>query len=300
MKENINNRLGLLWILVSVVFASIMSIIVKELGQTFDSRSLVLFRAGLLTIFLCLPVIIIFTFRDGLRFSKPYLHIFRGLLIAFSTHLGFFTLTVLPIATTTVLFFTAPIFATILSIFINRESVGLRRWLAVIIGFVGVVIVLQPGFEGSYLAMLAALLSSFLFALALAFSRNIVSADGSLSAYVSSVLITFIVSIPIAYPTLPLIEIHLSLYITFGLILLLAITSFLRGIGDVQAYNYGEAAVLAPITYLRLIIVGIFGYLVWEEVPNTSTLLGAFVIICAAIYIGQREARVKNITKIDT
>ena len=185
MKKDINNRLGIIWILMSVSFASVMSILVKELGQTFDSRLLVLFRAGLLTIFLCLPVVAIPAFRRRLYFSKPYLHIFRGLLIAFSTHLGFFTLTVLPIATTVVLFFTAPIFATILSIFINKERVGLRRWLAVIIGFFGVLIVLQPGFEGSYTAMFAALLSSFLFALALAFSRNIVSADGSLSAYMS-------------------------------------------------------------------------------------------------------------------
>ena len=294
MKKDINNRLGIIWILMSVSFASVMSILVKELGQTFDSRSLVLFRAGLLTIFLCLPVVAIPAFRRRLYFSKPYLHIFRGLLIAFSTHLGFFTLTVLPIATTVVLFFTAPIFATILSIFINKERVGLRRWLAVIIGFFGVLIVLQPGFEGSYTAMFAALLSSFLFALALAFSRNIVSADGSLSAYISSVLITFVISLPLAHPVLENIEVHLSFYITIVLILFLAITSFLRGIGDIQAYHYGEAAVLAPFTYLRLIIVGTFGYFIWGEMPNNFTLLGAFIIICSAIYIGQREARVKS------
>ena len=294
MKKHINNRLGIIWILISVSFASVMSILVKELGQTFDSRSLVLFRAGLLTIFLCVPVIVLPAFNRRLRFSKPYLHIFRGLLIAFSTHLGFFTLTILPIATTVVLFFTAPIFATILSIFINREDVGLRRWLAVTIGFLGVLIVLQPGFEGSYTAMLAALLSSFLFALALAFSRNIVLADGSLSAYTSSVLITFIVSLPLAYTTLANMDFHISFYVTIGLISLLAVTSFLRGIGDIQAYHYGEAAVLAPITYLRLIIVGIFGYFIWGEIPNNLTLLGAFIIICAAIYIGQRESRVKD------
>ena len=74
MKKDINNRLGIIWILMSVSFASVMSILVKELGQTFDSRSLVLFRAGLLTIFLCLPVVAIPAFRCRLRFSKPYLH----------------------------------------------------------------------------------------------------------------------------------------------------------------------------------------------------------------------------------
>ena len=107
-------------------------------------------------------------------------------------------------------------------------------------------------------------------------------------------MITFIVSLLLAHPVLSNIEVHLSFYITIFLILLLAITSFLRGIGDIQAYHYGEAAVLAPFTYLRLIFVGTFGYFIWEEIPNNLTLLGAIIIICAAIYIGQREARVKS------
>ena len=142
MKQDINNRLGLIWILISVFFASIMAISVKELGQIFDSRLLVLFRAFLLTIFLVIPILFIPNIRSQLKFSKPKLHIFRGILIAVSTHLGFYTLTKLPIATTTVLFFTAPIFATVLSIYINKEKVGYRRWFAVLVGFLGVIIIL--------------------------------------------------------------------------------------------------------------------------------------------------------------
>ena len=94
-----------------------------------------------------------------------------------------------------------------------------------------------------------------------------------------------------------IIILYLNIFVSINsifLILLLAITSFLRGIGDIQAYHYGEAAVLAPFTYLRLIFVGTFGYFIWEEIPNNLTLLGAIIIICAAIYIGQREARVKS------
>ena len=294
MNQEINNRLGLIWILISVFFASIMAISVKELGQTFDSRSLVLFRAGLLTFFLVIPTFIFSKFRQKLKFSEPKLHILRGSLIAFSTHLGFYTLTQLPIATTTVLFFTAPIFATVLSIYINKEKVGFRRWFAVLIGFVGVIVILQPGFDGTYFPMITALLSSFLFAVALAYSRRIVSADGVISTYMSSVLITFLISIPIAYSVLENSYSGIvSIYI-LGLIILLAITSFMRGIGDMQAYRYGEAAILAPFTYLRLIFVGIVGYFLWNEVPNFITLLGAFVIIGSAIYIGHREAKHKN------
>jgi drug/metabolite transporter (DMT)-like permease len=294
MDHKINNRLGLIWILISVFFASIMAISVKELGQIFDSRLLVLFRAGLLILFLGIPALIVSDFRKKLKFTEPKLHIYRGILIAFSTHLGFYTLTKLPIATTTVLFFTAPIFATVLSIYINKEKVGYRRWFAVIIGFLGVIIILQPGFNGFYFAMITALFSSFLFAVALAYSRRIVLADGVVSTYLSSVLITFLISIPIAYSLLESsyfgsIPMHI-----LALIILLATTSFLRGIGDVQAYRYGEAAILAPFTYLRLILVGIVGYFLWGEIPNFVTLLGAFVIIGSAIYIGHRETKHKN------
>lgn len=294
MDHKINNRLGLIWILISVFFASIMAISVKELGQIFDSRLLVLFRAGLLIFFLGIPALIVSDFRKKLKFTEPKLHISRGILIAFSTHLGFYTLTKLPIATTTVLFFTAPIFATVLSIYINKEKVGYRRWFAVIIGFLGVIIILQPGFNGFYFAMITALFSSFLFAVALVYSRRIVLADGVVSTYLSSVLITFLISIPIAYSLLESsyfgsIPMHI-----LALIILLATTSFLRGIGDMQAYRYGEAAILAPFTYLRLILVGIVGYFLWGEIPNFVTLLGAFVIIGSAIYIGHRETKHKN------
>ena len=294
MDHKINNRLGLIWILISVFFASIMAISVKELGQIFDSRLLVLFRAGLLIFFLGIPALIVSDFRKKLKFTEPKLHISRGILIAFSTHLGFYTLTKLPIATTTVLFFTAPIFATVLSIYINKEKVGYRRWFAVIIGFLGVIIILQPGFNGFYFAMITALFSSFLFAVALVYSRRIILADGVVSTYLSSVLITFLISIPIAYSLLESsyfgsIPMHI-----LALIILLATTSFLRGIGDMQAYRYGEAAILAPFTYLRLILVGIVGYFLWGEIPNFVTLLGAFVIIGSAIYIGHRETKHKN------
>jgi drug/metabolite transporter (DMT)-like permease len=247
-----------------------------------------------LIFFLGIPALIVSDFRKKLKFTEPKLHISRGILIAFSTHLGFYTLTKLPIATTTVLFFTAPIFATVLSIYINKEKVGYRRWFAVIIGFLGVIIILQPGFNGFYFAMITALFSSFLFAVALAYSRRIVLADGVVSTYLSSVLITFLISIPIAYSLLESsyfgsIPMHI-----LALIILLATTSFLRGIGDMQAYRYGEAAILAPFTYLRLILVGIVGYFLWGEIPNFVTLLGAFVIIGSAIYIGHRETKHKN------
>jgi drug/metabolite transporter (DMT)-like permease len=290
MNSASNNRLGILWILASVFFASLMSIGVRELSAYMDTRMIVMFRAGLLTVLIGVPILILPQFRSALRFSRPKLHLVRGVLIAFSTHLGFYTLANIPIATATVLFFTAPIFATILSSFINGEKVGPRRWSAVLAGFVGAVIVLRPGYEAFHIGMLTALGSSLMFAVALAYSRNLAVSDGAISTYFSSVVITAIVSVPLSLPVFSLPATWFVL--TLGVIV--ALCSFVRGFSDIQGYRYAEAAVLAPVTYLRLVFLGVAGYILWGETFDTPTLIGASVIIGSTLYIGRREALLRR------
>ena len=284
--DETDNLRAVAWILISVVTASLMSLAVKELADDFDSRMIVMLRSGITAVLMAVPIYLLTPLRRHLRFSKPGQHIIRGTLIGFSTHLGFYTLTVIPLATASVLFFTAPIFATVLSVVVHGEQVGPRRWVAVLAGFVGAVIVLRPGFDGFHIAMLAALLSSLLFAVALSMSRNLARADGPLSAYFSSVVITALVSVPASINSFALPD---TLWV-WVVVAILVVTSASRGFADIQAYRYGEAAVLAPISYLRLVILGAAAYLIWDEVPDTFTVIGASVIILASLYIARREA----------
>jgi drug/metabolite transporter (DMT)-like permease len=165
-----------------------------------------------------------------------------------------------------------------------------HRISAIVGGFAGVLIILRPGFDALELGLVTAIGSSMTFATALTMSRNLSNADGPISTYFSSVVIMVIVSIPIAAPamTIP------SLNITWIAVLTLVITSTTRGISDIEAYRHADAALLTPITYLRIVLIGLAAFFFFDETPDIPTLLGATVIITATLYIAKRERNLKN------
>ncbi len=286
----IDNFRALVWILISVVSASLMTIAVRQVSLEIDSRMIVLLRAGITTLLILAALVVASPLRRQMRFSRPVLHLFRGTLIGLSTHLGFYTISNIPLATATVLFFMAPIFATIFASLIHGEKVGPRRWSAVSAGFIGAVIILRPGFSEFHPAMLTAIGSSFLFALALTLSRNLARADGVLSTYFSSVVITTIITLPIAMPVYALP----TDWITWAATAALVITGAIRGYADTAAYHHGDASLLAPVTYLRLVLISLGGYLLFGETPDAATFAGAAIIIAATLYIAQRENKLRK------
>jgi drug/metabolite transporter (DMT)-like permease len=285
-----NNVKAIIWMLISVAGASAMTIGVRQASLSVDSRMIVLFRAAISTIFILIAIGMFAKLRGQMRFTRPWLHLFRGGLIAFSTQLGFYTIANIPIATATVLFFMGPIFATIFSSVLHSEHVGPRRWAAVAAGFIGAVIVLRPGFAEFHPAMLTALGSSLLFALALTLSRQLASADGPLATYFSSVVITAIITIPLAAPVFS-IPVGGMIWLALSVVI---ITSAVRGYADIEAYRYGESAILAPVAYLRLVLISIAGYFMFDEVPDMATIIGAALIISATLYIALREAKLRR------
>ncbi|WP_161860507.1 DMT family transporter [Algicella marina] len=282
-----DNLRGIAWILFSVLAASGMSVAVRELSGGLDSRMIVLLRATLSSAAILALLATLPRLRASLRFTRPATHITRGLLIALSTHLGFYTLAEIPLATAAILFFTAPIFATILAGPLLGEHVGPRRWAAVAAGFAGALIILRPGVGDLHPAMLAALGSSAFFAIALLQSRGLAEADGPFSAFTSSVIITALATLPFMSGGWGLPPTGFAWAITG----LLVITGAARGIADIQAYRHGEASILGPITYLRLVLVGLAGYLFYGEIIDGPTLIGAAIIIASTLYISQRAAR---------
>jgi drug/metabolite transporter (DMT)-like permease len=281
-----DNMRAIFWALVSVLGASLMSLAVRGVTLEVDSRMAVIFRAGITTLIFVAGFILFSKLRRQLRFSRPWTHLLRGAVIGVSTNMGFYTLMHIPLATATVLFFTAPIYATILGAVIHGERVGPRRIAASVAGFAGALVILRPGFEAFHPAMLTALGSSALFAVALTMSRGLANADGTLSTYFSSVVITVVVTVPLAlpvwqYPTDP---------VTWFAVAVLVITSAVRGLADIQAYRYGEAAILAPIAYLRLVVIGLGAWLLFAETIDGPTWIGAAIIIASTLYIARREA----------
>jgi len=291
--EERDNLRGILWMLVSVVVASIMTIAVRLVSLELTSTQVVLYRSGLAIIFVSIAVILASPLRKKLSFTKPYQHLIRGTLVAVATHLGFYTIAHIPLATATVLFFTAPIFATILAIFIHREPIGRKRIMAILAGFIGALVVLRPGFEALSLGMITAIGSSLTFASALTMSRNLAQADGPFSTFLSSVVITVLLTIPVVGSNLTVPQMN----VTWIALVLVAITSTVRGFADIEAYRHAEAGILAPVAYLRLVFIGIAAYFMFGETPDWQTLLGAVIIIGSTLYIAQREAALKKKAK---
>ncbi|MCO4826035.1 MAG: DMT family transporter [Amylibacter sp.] len=285
-----DNWRGLKWMFLSVVASSAMTIAARIASQELDSRMVVLGRGALTLIAMFALLALSAKLRRKLQFTNPRSHLIRGFLVAISTQMGFYTIATVPLATTTVLFFTAPIFATILAILIHGEKIGPRRIGAIAAGFVGVLIILRPGFDALELGLITAMGSSLTFAMALTMSRNLSNADGPLSTYFSSVVIMVIVSIPIAAPVMILPDLNL----TWIAMIVLIFTSTIRGIGDIEAYRHADAALLTPITYLRLVFIGLAAYLFFNETPDTPTLIGAAIIIASTLYIAQRERALKG------
>jgi len=291
--EERDNLRGILWMLVSVVVASIMTIAVRLVSLELTSTQVVLYRSGLAIIFVSIAVILASPLRKKLSFTKPYQHLIRGTLVAVATHLGFYTIAHIPLATATVLFFTAPIFATVLAIFIHREPIGRKRIMAILAGFIGALVVLRPGFEALSLGMITAIGSSLTFASALTMSRNLAQADGPFSTFLSSVVITVLLTIPVVGSNLTVPQMN----VTWIALVLVAITSTVRGFADIEAYRHAEAGILAPVAYLRLVFIGIAAYFMFGETPDWQTLLGAVIIIGSTLYIAQREAALKKKAK---
>lgn len=288
-----DNLRGVAFALLSVLGASLMSLGVRGAALELDSRMIVMFRAGITGLLIVIALVLFSSARRKLSFTRPGLHLLRGILIGVSTNLGFYTLTKIPLATATVLFFTAPIFATILGAMFQGDRIGPRRVAAIAAGFLGALIILRPGFGVFHPAMLTALASATLFSVALTLSRGLAIADGALSAYFSSVVLSVLVTLPLALPVWEIPSLPAT-WISLGVLIL---ASAVRGVADIQAYRYGVAAVLAPVSYLRLVGIGFGAWLIFGERIDGYTWTGAVIIIAATLYIAKREATLRHVLR---
>lgn len=283
------NAEGAFWILVSVAGATVMTLAVRLLSPDIHTAMLAFLRSVL-----ALPLILPLVWRSGtgrspLRFGAWKLHLVRGALLTVALNSGFYAIAHLPMATATILFFTAPIFATIGAAAMMGETVGPRRWGAAAMGFLGALVILRPGFGEFDPVMLVAIGSSVCFALALLIGKRAGQTDGSNAVFVSSSVIVTLATIPGAaiFWGLP------GSWPVWGLVALLVLGSGARTYADIRAYAVGDAGFLAPFSYLRLVTIGVAGYVLFDELLDGPTFAGGAIIIAATLYIALRERQLK-------
>jgi len=236
------------------------------------------------TVFFTLPFMFIF-FRKNLTWStQPKLQLFRGLTLFFANILFFYSISIISMAKALTLAFVAPLITTALSPFFLGEKVGFRRWSAVIIGFVGSLIVIRPGFIEFNLATVAALGTGFFYGIYLVITRKLHTSDSPLL----TLLLTGVVGAIIGSFIVPVVWINPT-FNQWSLLALMGIFACLGHLFLILSLKYADASKLAPFGYFEIVTNVMLGYYFFGDFPNYWTWTGLAIIVCSGIYISIRE-----------
>ena len=266
----------------SIIGFSLMDVIVKW-SVDYPIGQILFFRGffGIIFYFFIIP-------RDRLhnfyQTKRPGLHSLRCLAGLIAIVAIFIALRKLPLATVVSISFAAPIFTTIFSIFLLSEKVGIYRWLAVLVGFIGILIITEPGISELNIYYIFPII----FCLGLSYVAITLR---QLSSTEPVWLISLFFSIAItllSFLTVPFGWVMPS----FNHFIILSLIGVFGGVSNLwlsQSYKYSEVSLVTPLKYLTLVFAIIFGYFIWGEIPTIKTLIGAFLVIISTLIIFRRE-----------
>jgi drug/metabolite transporter (DMT)-like permease len=275
----------------SMAIFSAMDGLSKLLTQGFAPPQIAWARFFFILLFLA-PVLVL---RGGprlLRSTRPWLQVARGFCMLASALFFIFGLSFLPIADATSIGFVSPLFVTALSIPILGEKVGVRRWSAVLVGFVGVLVLVRPGSSAFTAAALFPVASSACWALGLIITRIMQSSDAVLTTLAWSTAVGFLVLTPVALPMWhpPSLE---------GWILLgaAALLSMIGQLFLISAFRFAPASLLAPFSYTQIVWATLIGLFVFGTAPGPHTWVGAGIVVASGLYILHRERVVRGLKR---
>ena len=282
-----DNLKGIVFLMLASFVFALMALLIKLLGQRIHITQILLMRqVGMMVM---VAPAILRNFPGSLRSERPGLQLIRVICALVAMLFGFTAVIHMPLADATAIFFAKSFFVTIFAIFFLAERVGVYRWSAVLIGFFGVLIMLQPGTDNYSLYGLASLVGAAGAAAVMILLRILSRSDSADTIMGFGVLgVGVVMIIPGIYfwqqPT----------NLEWLLLAAVAVVSYFGQRCNIFAYKYGEASLLASLDYVRLLWATLFGFLVFNQFPGPSIWLGAVVVIAAAIFTIYREARRKR------
>jgi len=280
---NPNTKGALLGLLAFAIYAS-HDVIVKYLGATYAPFQVVFF--SVLFGFPLVSFMLVHDVRaENLRPRHPGWTALRTLAILVSTVCNFYAFSTLPLAQVYSILFAVPLLVTLLAIPVLGERVGLHRGGAVVFGLIGVVVV-QPGAVDLTLGHGAAMVAAVSSAVAAVTVRRVGRIEREVVLLVFPMLGSFLVMgalMPFTYKPMPLADL--------GAMALMSLLAFIALNCMIGAYKAGEAGIVAPMQYSQILWATLFGFLLFDEIPDGRTMLGAAIIILSGIYIVVRESR---------
>jgi len=302
MSAQNNNPKGIFFILIAMIVFSIQDGIMKHIYNFVSLYEIYLIRT-IVSFVLILLFLIITKKPIVFKSQYPLLTFTRVILFFFGFSSFYVSLTVLPLGTATALFFVTPFLITIFAHFFLKEEIGLRRWSAVVVGFIGVYVTLNPDFSNfNYLSLLP-ILCAFCYSLSMIIIKKTSDKDSvytqTFTFYIGAIIISIIFYFIIGDGQYNVLDhpasqfIFREWFVDFNSNILLmtatGVTATLAFLFLFTAYSIASPAVVSPFEYSILFWSPLVGWLYFDEIPSLNTVVGIFIIVCSGVYIFMRE-----------
>jgi len=282
-------RKAIAWLMLGVAGGLMLDLFAKELLRTYSLEQFIFLRS-LIAIALLLAIAPRFGGLVSLRSNRKAWHLLRTLLSVGAMFGFFYGLSQMPLVNAFTLGYTAPLMMTGLSAVFLSDPVGWRRWTAVVLGFIGVLVMLRPGQDELSFAALAVLVAAFCYACQAITARRLAETESTLALSFYVVVGPMLVS-AILLDQQSWLEPDL---VGWALLLGAGASSVLAWIGLVNGYRAASPALLAPLEYTALIGGAIAGYVFWDEVPDIWVAAGALIIVGSGLFVVYRNNEISE------
>lgn len=293
---------GILIVMAGMAVFSIQDIIIRTLSGEYSVLEIMFFRS----IIALGPMLLMVHMSGGLstlKTSQPVLMTLRGTLQMLSYVTFYLALAAMPLADATAMFFVSPLIVTVLSTFFLEEKVGIRRVVGVLLGFSGVLIIVQPGTGAFGFEALLPLGAALTYASSVIFTRRLGKTHSGASMAFHAMLVFLVVSSvagailgdgSFAREDNPSISFllrgwHMPAITDFMMLAALGLIAACGFYCLSQAYRLGEASAVAPFEYIAMPLAVFWGFVIWREVPEWTTVAGIVLIVGSGLYILHRE-----------
>ena len=274
---------GVLCMLGGALSLTMNDAMAKYLTQSYPVGQVMALR-GLSIIMLLIAFLFFMNNLKALKIFSWKGHLLRAGAMTGSTFFFITGLSLLPITDAIAIAFVAPILTTILGIIILREAVSWKRWVAIFVGFFGVIIILQPTSDAFKIAAIAPMGAAAFGAARDVVTRAIRGSENSLSILFTSMLMITIagfLTYPLGWSAVKLS--HIWIFITSSL--LVGLAQYLM----IEAFRLGEVALISPFKYSSLLWATLISLVIWDDLPSKNVVLGAFILILSGIYLLRNE-----------
>jgi len=307
-----NNQIGIILIILGMLFFSIQDAIIKNIISSTSLVQILVFRS--ISGFLLLSAFLFFSNRSiNFSSSYPLIALTRGTLFFFGFTLFYISVSQIPLAEATSLFFVSPLFMTIFSKFMLKNSIGLHRTFAMLIGFSGTLLIIKPGYETFNLFMVLPIITALTYSFSMILAKKTSDKDShfqqTFHIYLAGIIIGVPLSLSYVWFSTAIDNSFLNSFLkpwevsdvhTILSILVISVVGSFGIIFLISAYNIGSPLTNAPSEYVILIFSFLIGYIIFGEIPDIYSIIGIILIVFSGTYIFLRENVKKEMVAIKT